>query len=353
MKVERKLFLLTFFIPDTQVLPIYHSFHGINMITFSFTYSGSGSMSHFILRTIAPSGVLHTYEFNKNRADKAREEFRRNKVDRMVVVHDRDVCGKQPTSSSNCVILDNNTDDNDNILDVKGPSNDSTGFGIGGQVADAIFLDLPEPWLAVPNAAYTIKPDGRLCSYSPCVEQTQRCVTALRECGFHSIKTIEVRLREFYVDDVELESPPKGRLPRVGVTEVMDGAVTVEAALTTSTTTTADEDNFSAKEPSESESAQSISSKQYTRFPDSEDTGAEADNERSEAEDMLVQSALERSGGPSSNSSCPTTAGTVMEKISTRRKKLCVRPFPVMRGHTAFLTFATAGRKVRPNPLSE
>jgi hypothetical protein len=160
-------------------------------------------------------------------------------------------------------------------------------------------------------------------------------------------------LREFYVDDVELESPPKGRIPRVGVTEVIDGAVAVEAALTTSTTTTADEDNSSAKEPSESESAQSISSKKHTRFPDSEDTGAEADNERSEAEDMLVQSALERSGGPSSNSSCPATASTVTEKITTRRKKLCVRPFPVMRGHTAFLTFATAGRKARPNPLLE
>jgi tRNA (adenine57-N1/adenine58-N1)-methyltransferase len=315
-------------------------------------------MSHFILRTIAPSGILHTYEFNKNRADKAREEFRRNKVDMMVIVHDRDVCGKQPTSSSSssgCVILDN-TEDNNNHHDDKGPGggciattpkSTATGFGIGGQVADAIFLDLPEPWLAVPHAAYTIKPDGRLCSYSPCVEQTQRCVTALRESGFHSIKTIEARLREYYVDDVELECPPKGRLPRVGVADVMDG--TAAGAVFT---TTADADDSSAKEPSESESGQSISSKKHHRFPDSEDTGAEGDNERSEAEDMLVFSALERSGGPSNNSNCPTTGGTTaLEKIPTRRKKLCVRPFPVMRGHTAFLTFATAGRKVRPNPL--
>lgn len=320
-------------------------------------------MSHFILRTIAPSGILHTYEFNKNRADKAREEFRRNKVDMMVIVHDRDVCGKQTTSSSSgCVTLDN-TKDNNNNHDDTGPGSGSiattpkstaTGFGIGGQVADAIFLDLPEPWLAVPHAAYTIKPDGRLGSYSPCVEQTQRCVTALRESGFHSIKTIEARLREYYVDDVELESPPKGKLPRVGVADVMDGAAAGAVFTTSTTTTTADADDASsAKEPSESESAQSIStSMKHHRFPDSEDTGAEADNERSEAEDMLVKiSALERSGGLSNNSNCPTTGGTSLEKIPTRRKKLCVRPFPVMRGHTAFLTFATAGRKVRPNPL--
>ena len=52
------------------------------------------------------------------------------------------------------------------------------------------FQILPEPWL---------------------------CVAALRECGFHSIKTMEARLREYYVDDVELESPPKARLPRAGV----------------------------------------------------------------------------------------------------------------------------------------
>ena len=32
------------------------------------------------------------------------------------------------------------------------------------------------------------------------------------------------------------------------------------------------------------------------------------------------------------------------------RKILCARPFAHMRGHTAFLTFATAGNKLRPDP---
>ena len=69
--------------------------------------------------------------------------------------------------------------------------------------------------MAVPHAAFAIKPNCRLCSYSVCVEQAQRCIVALGECGFHSIKAIEVRLRENYVDEVELEMPPTNRVVRV------------------------------------------------------------------------------------------------------------------------------------------
>ena len=276
--------------------------------------TGSGAMSHAILRSIAPRGMLHTFEFNKVRADKAREEFQRNKVDGMVTVQNRDVCGKQP------VILSDG-DGNGEGEEVNN-ADEVGGFGIGGQVADAVFLDLPEPWLAVPHAAYTIKPNGRICSYSPCVEQTQRCVAAFRNCGFHSIKTIEARLREYYVDDVELESPPKARLPRVELNE-SNGDFAGDG---------------DGQKTSESEGASVVSPyvRSKTRFPDSEDTGAEADNERSEAE----TEATERNG--------PIVAA--VEKTPAKRKKLCARPFASMRGHTAFLTFATAGLKIQPNP---
>jgi tRNA (adenine57-N1/adenine58-N1)-methyltransferase catalytic subunit len=55
--------------------------------------------------------------------------------------------------------------------------------------ADAAFLDLPEPWLAVPAAARCLRFDGVLCSFSPCIEQVQRVCEALEKGGFAVTRT--------------------------------------------------------------------------------------------------------------------------------------------------------------------
>lgn len=39
---------------------------------YPFAGTGSGSMSHSLIRTIAPSGHVHTFEFHSERADIAR-----------------------------------------------------------------------------------------------------------------------------------------------------------------------------------------------------------------------------------------------------------------------------------------
>ncbi|KAG8711077.1 tRNA (adenine-N(1)-)-methyltransferase catalytic subunit trm61 [Ceratobasidium sp. 395] len=56
----------------------------------------------------------------------------------------------------------------------------------GSVVIEAVFLDLPAPWEAVASAGNALRKDriGRICCFSPCMEQVLRTVSALNELGF-------------------------------------------------------------------------------------------------------------------------------------------------------------------------
>ncbi|XP_054718358.1 tRNA (adenine(58)-N(1))-methyltransferase catalytic subunit TRMT61A-like [Uloborus diversus] len=132
--------------------------------------TGSGSLSHALIRAIAPDGFLHTFEFHEKRAEVAQEEFKSHGLSHLVKVERRDVC--------------------------------SDGFGIK-RVADAVFLDLPNPWEAVPHAATAIKESGgRICSFSPCIEQVQRTCLAMQVSGFRDIVTVECLQRTLEVKKI-------------------------------------------------------------------------------------------------------------------------------------------------------
>lgn len=75
------------------------------------------------------------------------------------------------------------------------------GFLIEGKLAphtaDAIFLDLPSPWQAIPHCVAVIKKGGKLCNFSPCIEQVQRTITTLAKAQFGDFETFEILERTF------------------------------------------------------------------------------------------------------------------------------------------------------------
>ncbi|PZC77996.1 hypothetical protein B5X24_HaOG202668 [Helicoverpa armigera] len=131
--------------------------------------TGSGSLTHALIRRVRPHGHVHTFDFHEHRSKIAQQEFEEHGIAEFVTAKHRDVL--------------------------------TDGFGeeLNGK-ADAVFLDLPSPWIGVPHALAAIKDQGgRFCSFSPCIEQVQRTCLALQDCGFQEISTMEVLQTEIKV----------------------------------------------------------------------------------------------------------------------------------------------------------
>ncbi|KAL0124067.1 hypothetical protein PUN28_006099 [Cardiocondyla obscurior] len=133
------------------------------------TGTGSGSLSHSLIRAIRPSGHLYTFDFHEQRVSIASTEFENHGLNNFVTLKKRDVC--------------------------------SEGFGEElKHKIDAVFLDLPHPWLAVEHATVVLKQKGgKLCFFSPCIEQVQRTCTKLIHKGFIELHTYECLQREMNV----------------------------------------------------------------------------------------------------------------------------------------------------------
>ncbi|KAJ4801876.1 tRNA (Adenine(58)-N(1))-methyltransferase catalytic subunit TRMT61A [Rhynchospora pubera] len=131
--------------------------------------TGSGSLSTSLARAVAPSGHLFTFDFHEQRASSARADFQRNGLTSLITVTVRDIQGEGfPKEHEGSV--------------------------------DAVFLDLPQPWLAIPSASRCLKPDAVLCSFSPCIEQVQRTCETLRS-SFTDIRTFEVLVRSYEIKE--------------------------------------------------------------------------------------------------------------------------------------------------------
>ncbi|XP_027334965.1 tRNA (adenine(58)-N(1))-methyltransferase catalytic subunit TRMT61A-like isoform X1 [Abrus precatorius] len=135
--------------------------------------TGSGSLTTSLARAVAPTGHVYTFDFHEQRAASARDDFERTGLSNLLSVGVRDILGE-------------------------GFPDEFMGK------ADSVFLDLPQPWLAIPSAAKMLKQDGTLCSFSPCIEQVQRSCETLRTC-YTDIRTFEILLRTYEVQEGKME----------------------------------------------------------------------------------------------------------------------------------------------------
>lgn len=114
---------------------------------------------------------MYTFDFHEERADKAREEFTYHGLGDFVTVQHRDVCSNGFTEELN------------------------------GK-ADAVFLDLPAPYLAIDHVVKAMKSEGgRFCAFSPCIEQVQSTCAKLEKSGFNEFRTIEVLQTEHFIKE--------------------------------------------------------------------------------------------------------------------------------------------------------
>ncbi|KAJ2742111.1 tRNA (adenine-N(1)-)-methyltransferase catalytic subunit trm61, partial [Coemansia pectinata] len=168
------------YLPDISFISMYLDLKPGKVVIESGT--GSGSFSHSLARTIAPTGHLYTFEYHELRVETAKKEFIEHNLTDIVTIEHRDVL--------------------------------ANGFGKVG-IADAVFLDLPAPWDAVAAAKEALRRDtiGRVCSFSPCIEQVQRTALALDEHGF-----ADIRMYECLVKDYEVRT-----LPMPDIEEAING----------------------------------------------------------------------------------------------------------------------------------
>ncbi|XP_045588793.2 tRNA (adenine(58)-N(1))-methyltransferase catalytic subunit TRMT61A [Procambarus clarkii] len=238
--------------------------------------TGSGSLSHALLRAIGPTGKLYTCDFHKERAQVALDEFTRHGFGERVDVSHRDVYVE--------------------------------GLGVEG-IADAVFLDLPKPWEALSHAVSALKSSGgRICSFSPCIEQVCRTCELMASMGLQEIKTLECLAREFQVKSISLPVISKSK-----------------------------QEAENSKKKGSQEGPQEPNKKRKTEEQSSNETKLVEENCKRNDSEMEI-----KPENPSDNARQP--------KNNDFRIKTGVTPLK-MPGHTGFLTFATVPPGLKPVSL--
>ncbi|WFD42227.1 guanidinoacetate N-methyltransferase [Malassezia psittaci] len=349
--------------------------------------TGSGSFTHTLARAVARSspghinggqltkswnknhssapadfgssdGRVFSFEFHAERVERARQEFAQHGLNNAVTLQHRDVC--------------------------------RDGFGLE-HAADAVFLDLPAPWEAIENVRASLRKDvmTRICCFSPCIEQVLRTVNALSEHGFNDISTYEslIRTHETLTNVVPLE-PIGDVVDRIRASEhrregrremqilnsklerekkaaeaqeaaaaekldigptssdLQDSKMEQESNISHTQTADVDDSGAAADQHSNQKSLSSTPVAVPPRFNGDEAPSGSTKRKRDEA---IMDLPLNKSDTKEESPSVEPPA-SILYSAGFRQKtelrtlaqaNVCSRPFPQMRGHTSYLTFAT------------
>ncbi len=127
--------------------------------------TGSGALTLFLSKIVAPDGIVYSYERNEEFLANAKRNVEKGKYKSKVEFILRDVAIE----------------------------------GFIHRNVDAVFIDVPEPWEIVPRAFDVLKSGHHLVSWSPNVEQIKKTVESLHAHNFVRIKVCEIMQREILV----------------------------------------------------------------------------------------------------------------------------------------------------------
>lgn len=315
--------------------------------------TGSGSFTHFLARTVSRGppagggtgqthctwptrtsaltpmvgqaqasdfdGRVYSFEFHAERVEKARVEFAEHGLDKAVVLAHRNVC--------------------------------KSGFGLD-PTCDAVFLDLPAPWEAVPHAKTALRTDiaTRICCFSPCIEQVHRTVAALSEHGFSDITMYEslVRTHESLTNVAPLEP----------ISEVVERIQQTESKRELRRQLQIQQSKLERERRQAEKEAQTQGTASATSDRPEEHAVAASNKDDGETNANPFESVPAKRKATVDDDTClPPTGSTVSEppaemlyssgfrqKVERRpvqQANVYSRPYPHMRGHTSYLTFAT------------
>jgi tRNA (adenine57-N1/adenine58-N1)-methyltransferase len=180
--------------------------------------TGSGSLTVSLSRAVAPTGHVVTFEYHRERATNITEQLRRlargglDYTGHIHVVHGDVVARGFTVQLSDSTPSDSASSDSA-PSDSNTPVTDATALRealtshrrslnsehVTGVLADAVFLDLPSPWLVIERVHSALRVNGRVVSFSPCIEQVQKTSLQLAQARFEDVVTVECLFRDYEV----------------------------------------------------------------------------------------------------------------------------------------------------------